>query len=272
MVLILALLALLAATNVQPMVSTEWLEAHLSDPNVRVIYVGSAGDYNHGHIAGARVMNHMETVQMGAAGHRLAPIDALVRAFTKAGVADGTHVVLYGDRPMEIGWVNSALIAIGHGADVSWLNGGMESWRAEKRHVETSTPQAGSGPLTARPGPDVFVDAAWMRSHLDSPATKILDVRTEREWNDGHLPNASLILWQDLFADRAMGKFKSPEEIKMVLARAGVKPDQEVVTYCAVGMRASLMAWAARSAGIPARIYIGSWQDWSSDSRNPIVK
>ena len=66
--------------------------------------------------------------------------------------------------------------------------------------------------------------------------------------------------------------FKSREEIKALLARAGVGPGQEVVTYCAIGMRASLMAWAARSVGIPARIYLGSWQDWSSDPKNPVVK
>jgi 3-mercaptopyruvate sulfurtransferase SseA len=37
-------------------------------------------------------------------------------------------------------------------------------------------------------------------------------------------------------------------------------------------MRASLMYWAARSVGIKARVYVGSWQDWSRDSSNPIVK
>jgi len=54
--------------------------------------------------------------------------------------------------------------------------------------------------------------------------------------------------------------------------KAGVAPGQEVVTYCAVGMRASLMYWAARSVGQPARVYVGSWQDWSRDASNPIAK
>jgi hypothetical protein len=55
-------------------------------------------------------------------------------------------------------------------------------------------------------------------------------------------------------------------------AAAGVAANQECVTYCAVGMRASLMYWAARSVGIPARVYVGSWQDWQRDSSNPIVR
>ena len=85
-----------------------------------------------------------------------------------------------------------------------------------------------------------------MRERLQSPTIKILDVRTTMEWNNGHLPNATLILWQDLYADQRMQKFKSTDEIRALLAKAGVAPNQSVVTYCAVGMRASLMYWAAR--------------------------
>jgi thiosulfate/3-mercaptopyruvate sulfurtransferase len=265
-------MALAAAATVSPWVSTEWVQAHLNDPQIRIIYVGEADDYGRAHIPGARLMDHMATVQMGADGHRLAPTDVLVRAFTKAGVADDTHVVLYGDSPMATGWVYMALASIGHGDDVSWLDGGIELWKSEKRAVSTSAPAAGTGPLTARLAPDTIVDAAYVRNLLESPGTKILDVRTQREWDAGHLPNATLILWQNLFADQHTQKFKSPEEIRALLAKAGVAPNQEVVTYCAVGMRASLMYWAARSVGVPARVYVGSWQDWSRDPANPTRK
>jgi thiosulfate/3-mercaptopyruvate sulfurtransferase len=214
----------------------------------------------------------METVQMSADGHRPASRDTLVRAFTKAGAADGARVVLYGDTPMATGWVYMTLASIGHGDDVSFLDGGVTLWQSEKRLVSTSTPAAGSGPLTARPAPDTLVDAAWVRGHLDSPKTKVLDVRTQQEFRNGHLPGATLILWQDLFADQRTLKFKSADEIRAVLARAGVAPGQDVVTYCMVGMRASLMYWAARSVGVDARVYVGSWQDWSRDSQNPVVR
>ena len=173
---------------------------------------------------------------------------------------------------MATAWVSMALVSIGHGDEVSWLDGGMKVWETEKRAVSTSSPAAGSGPLTARARPDSLVDSSWVRGHLESPTTKLLDVRTDQEWRGGHLPNATLILWQDLFQSVDTQKFKSPDEIRGLLARAGVQPNQEVVTYCAVGMRASLMYWAARTADIPARVYVGSWQDWQRDSANPIVK
>lgn len=268
----LPLLALAAAVSAPPIVSPAWLQAHLSDPQVRVIDVGDRGDYNRGHIPGARVLDHMETVQMNATGHVLAPADVLVRVLTKAGAADGVRVVLYGDSPMATGWVNTALASIGHGEEVSWLDGGIAAWKAEQRPTETAAPPAGAGPLTARPTSDLFVDAAYVRSHLASPTTKILDVRSDQEWKSGHVPNATLVLWQDLFADVKTQKFKSLDDIRALLAHAGVSSNQDVVTYCAVGMRASLMAWAARAAGIPARIYLASWQDWSHGGENPIAK
>jgi thiosulfate/3-mercaptopyruvate sulfurtransferase len=265
----LPVIALVAASAaVQPIVSADWLQGHLKDPQVRVIYVGEAGDYKKAHIPGARVMDHMETMS----GNRMVPDDVLLKVLAAAGAADGAHVVLYGDTPMATGWVNTAFILIGHGDEVSWLDGGFPGWQKDQRPVETAAPPPGKGPLTLKPAPDVVVDAAWVRARLNSSSTKILDVRSTREWNDGHLPNATFIRWQDLFADLQMQKFKTPDEIRALLANAGVAPNQEVVTYCAIGMRASLMGWAARSVGVPTKIYLGSWQDWSRDSRNPIAK
>ena len=273
----LHVLALLAATTVQPTVSTAWLQDHLKDPQVRVVYTGDRGAYDRAHIPGARFIDHMDTLagQMNAGGgmdHRMLPLADLAKALTaKAGVTDGAHVVLYGDQPMQIGWIYMTLAAVGH-ADVSLLDGNMNLWRSEDRPVTADvTPPAG-GALTVRPAPDVIVDAPYVKARLQSPDVKVLDVRTTMEWNNGHLPNATLILWQDLYADQRTGKFKSTDEIRALLTKAGVAPNQSVVTYCAVGMRASLMYWAARTAGINARVYVGSWQDWQRDSGNPVVK
>src|SRR5918912_1658729 len=109
----LHILTLLATTAADPIVSAAWLQSHLNDPTVRVIFVGDSDTYNHAHIPGARLLDHMETVQMGADGHRLASTDVLIRALSKAGVADGVRVVLYGDSPTATGWVNTAVVPLG---------------------------------------------------------------------------------------------------------------------------------------------------------------
>ena len=273
----LHILALLAATSVEPIVSTAWLQAHLADPQVRIIVTGDRGIYDRGHIPGARFIDHMDTVgmQTGAAGmeHRMLPPSDLAKVLAaKAGATDGTHLVLYGDSPMQTGWIYMTLAATGHADDVSMLDGGISLWRAENRAVSTEAPPAVTGTYTVRPAPDVVVDAAYVKERLQSPDVKVLDVRTTMEWSNGHLPGATLILWQDLYADQRMQKFKSIDEIRALIMKTGLTPNQSVVTYCAVGLRASLMYWAARASGIPARVYVGSWQDWQRDSSNPIVK
>ena len=258
-----------AASGPGPLVSTEWLQRHLDDPNVRIVVTGDEGRYNRGHIPGARFLEHMDTL---GSGHVLLPPEPLAAVLAKAGVTDGARVILYGDSPMTTGWVYMALASVGHAADVSMLDGSLELWRSEGRPVSTTPPHAGSGHITVRPAPDVAVDAAWVKSRLESPEVHLLDVRTTGEWDAGHLPGATLVLWQDLFADQRSLKFKSPDELRAVFTRAGVKPGQQVVTYCAVGMRASLMYWAARASRLPARVYVGSWQDWQRDATNPVVR
>ena len=85
-------------------------------------------------------------------------------------------------------------------------------------------------------------------------------------------------MWGGLFAfggglaDQATHRFKSADEIRAMFVKAGYKPGAEIVTYCAIGMRASLMFFAARYAGLPAKVYVGSWSDWSQRPGFPIVR
>ncbi len=240
---------------------------------VRIVFTGDRDVYDRAHIPGARFIDHADTVAMVGNQHRLMPAAELAKALAaKAGAADGAHIVLYGDTPMATGWMYMAFASVGHESDVSMLDGGIDLWRAEDRPVSKDAPPAATGTFTVRPAPDVIVDAAYVKARLQSPEVRVLDVRTTMEWNNGHLPGATLILWQDLYADQRSLTFKSIDEIRALLTKAGVAANQSVVTYCAVGKRASLMYWAARAAGVPARVYVGSWQDWQRDSSNPIVK
>ncbi len=260
------------APEARSLVSTAWLQEHLTDPEVRVVATGGRANYDRGHIPGATFVEHDDTLDMTAGRHQIKTPVALARVLEKAGVVDGARLILYGDSPMTTGWLYTAIASVGHGAHVSMLDGSMELWRSEGRAVSTTTPPVATGKLTVRSAGQHAVDAAWVRGHLKAPDIALLDVRTTREWNDGRLPGSTLILWQDLFTDPKTLKWKSPDELRALFARAGVKPGQQVVTYCAVGMRASLMAWAASSVGLPTHVYVGSWQDWSQDAANPVVK
>jgi thiosulfate/3-mercaptopyruvate sulfurtransferase len=257
--------------TVPAIVTIAWLQQHLNDSNVRVISTGDKGVYDRAHIPGARYISHDDAMVMGANQGLPAPA-LLASALANAGAVDNTHIVLYGDSPATTGWLFMAFASIGHGADVSMLEAGIDAWIAEGHSASTTAPPPANGTLTVRSTGDVVVDAAWVKARLESPTVRVLDVRTTGEWNAGHLPGAKLVLWQDLFADLKMQKLKPIDEIRKVFAAADVQSGQEVVTYCAIGMRASLMYWAARAAGVPARVYVGSFTDWQSNSTNPIVK
>jgi len=248
--------------------SLDWVAAHLRDPNVAIIATGEPQDYIAEHIPGARYLGHGETLD---ANHRLLGPEALAAVLARAGARDAAHVVVYG-HPMETGWLYMAFASIGHGGHFSILDGNLEAWRRARLPIDAVVVAEGRGRLTAKPSPDVIVDATYVREHLQTPAVKILDVRTQDERSRGYVPGSTLVLWQELFTDTKLLTFKPRDQIRALLANAGVTGDAQAVTYCAVGMRASLMYFAARYAGVPARVYVGSWQDWSSSNSNPIAR
>lgn len=262
-----------AATQDPPpgmVVSLEWLSQRLNDPRVRVITTGERAQYERGHVPGARFLSHEDTLNHESHG-LLAPA-ALAAALAKAGATDDARIVLYGESPMATGWLFMALASVGHEDHVSMLDGNLEAWRGKGFSVSTSAPPAATGQLTPKPAPDVVVTAPWVRERLQSSGVKLLDVRSERERANGYLPGSTLIIWRDLFKNPDQAIFKSRDEIRALLTKAGVGANDQVVTYCAVGMRASLMYFAARHAGLPARVYVGSFDDWQRQQGYPIVK
>src|SRR5207244_4397851 len=120
---------------------------------VRLITTGSKGVYDTGHIPGARFIDHMETLG-GGDGHHLLPPNELAKVLAKAGAADGTRIVIYGERPMETGWLFMTLAATGHAADVSMLDGNVALWQQEGHPIATDASPAATGTLTAKPAPD----------------------------------------------------------------------------------------------------------------------
>ena len=241
-------------------VSREWLASHLSDPAVVVIATGQVASFNAKHIAGARFLAHEDTMD---ATHRLLEPAELSKALAKAGGRDDARIVLYGNDAMTTGWVYMAFAAIGHGDHVSILDGNIEAWQRDGRPTSSEVRANASTRITVKPAPDVIVDRKWVSEKLKSPEVHLLDVRSVSERDRGFIPGSTLVLWQELFQDLSLLTFKSKTEIRALLTRAGLTPGQQAVTYCAVGMRASLMYFAARYAGVPARVYVGSWQDWS---------
>jgi thiosulfate/3-mercaptopyruvate sulfurtransferase len=268
--LLLVLASATAAAAPPTIVPLAWLQSHLNDPSVAIIDAGGDPEsFARGHIPGAGVLNHMATLRDG---HR--PVDpaALARIFAAAGARDDAHIVLYGEDAMSVGWMYGLFASIGHLDHVSVLDGNLAAWRAAKYPVASGPAAPAHGALSARtPSSPLVVDGRWVRQHLDDAKFRLADVRSEDEWKRGMIPGAVKMHWQEFYADKELGRLKPPAELRQVFERAGIT-NQTVVTYCAVGMRASLAYLAARTAGLPVLLYQGSMNDWESRPGYPLKR
>ncbi len=113
------------------LVTSEWLAAHLDDPQVVVLWTDQ-GSHDEALIPGARAVPH-ESLMTMQGGHQLAATDDLVRALRKAGVSNESHVVIYGDA-LSAGWLFFVLDHLGH-TRMSLLDGGLAKWRSEDRPI-----------------------------------------------------------------------------------------------------------------------------------------
>ena len=85
-------------TSDRVLVDPEWLQAHLSDPHVRVVEVDvSAAAYDDWHIDGAVLWNIYADLK--DADYRLAGTAALERLVTRSGIGPDSTVVFYGYAP-----------------------------------------------------------------------------------------------------------------------------------------------------------------------------
>lgn len=113
--------------------------------------------------------------------------------------------------------------------------------------------------------------AEWIASRLETPQIALVDARPDDEFTGsdggmggahaaGHLPGARQLVWDALVSRE--GRFLPDDQLHAKLEAAGAKPGVPVVSYCMVGMRASVVYFVARHLGYDARMYDGSIVDW----------
>lgn len=272
----LAILAVGVSAGAQApvIVSARWLAQHASDAGVIVLDVSHAPDtYQAGHIPGARFVSYMDVaVDRNGLTAEIPDAAPLRETFERAGVSSGSHVVLYSENPLMASRAFVALDYLGL-RNVSVLDGGLNAWRANGGTVSTD---AGAPPrpghITVHERPAIVADAAWIMAHRSARHLTLIDTRTDGEYlgtgdrhgmpSSGHIAGARQLQWQELFSDPQNGQFHTMSDLGAIYAKRA-PPGDTVVTYCWIGMRASMTYLVARALGYPAKIYDGSYQDWS---------
>lgn len=272
----LLLTLILAAGSDTVLVDARWLTAQIDRPEVVVLHAGARSDYQASHIPGARLVDVMQF--HSHEGDGLPAAESMVAALELAGVSDGSRIVVYGEG-LWAAVVYVALESIGLGPRTSMLDGGLAAWTAAGGAIEPGPgPTVARGDLSAGPAAGHVVEASWIAERLGRPEVDLIDARSPGEYagtareslpRTGHLPGARLLEWTEL-TDRSTGIFLAPDRLRSLFGARGVAPGDTVVAYCTVGMRASQLYVAARLAGFPARIYVGSMADWSPRTDLPI--
>jgi thiosulfate/3-mercaptopyruvate sulfurtransferase len=273
-----------ASSAREPMlVTVDWLGEHLNDPSLVLLQIGEKKDYDKGHIPGAQFLEYESISTPHGQGLmlELPPVEQLVSVFERLGVSNRSRIILY----FGTNWVTPTtrvywtLDYLGLGDRTSILNGGLVAWQASHHPVSTEARQAPKGSITPAPRKEIVADADWVSSHLNKPTITIIDARTHEFYNgsqsdgnprSGHIPGASNLSYLDLI-DQDNNKIKSADALKDLFRAAGLKPGNTMVSYCHIGQRATVLYFTARMLGYDAKMYDGSWEDWSHRTNLPIV-
>ena len=264
------------------LVTAEWLAAHLNDPDLVLLHVGERQGFDAGHLPGARYLDRSAISAPKTETSltlELPPTPQLVENFERLGISNTSRIVLY----FGSDWITPTTRAyftldyVGLGDRTSILDGGMPAWVAGGHAVSTQVVEPTRGRITVRPKPELVADAEFVKANIGKPPVVLIDSRLEQFYEGrekgmmpraGRIPGAKGVPFPSLVGED--NRLKDKAALEQLLARAGVRAGSTVVTYCHIGQQASLGYFVARYLGYPARLYDGSFEDWSRRADLPV--
>ena len=286
--------------TIDPIVSTEWLNANLGMENLIVIDIRSSKDYAAGHIPGS-ISEPFQTKMDPCTGPgsnwvvgsedclwlQVPDTDDLFDTIGMLGITRDSKVVLVSapnpGEPLFYGLANPTRVAVtliyAGVANAAILDGGYPKWVSEGRTVTEEVPVL--TPVTYRGSLDksMFVTLGHVRESIGKAV--ILDARDAHVYSGkvvepfadkpGHIPGSESLPTPWIWRHNPDGTYtyRKPEMLaKMASTAIGRFADpegKEIIIYCGVGGYAG--AWwfvMTQELGYEnVRIYDGSAQEWS---------
>jgi len=272
-----------AAGAIDPIVSTDWLEKNLNNPDLVIIDLRKVEDYKAGHIPGAvNAFYGSWAIKKGDLLNELPNLDDLAEVIGNAGIGANSLVVLTDTVekvPDQFGMTRVAWTLKYAGvANVAILNGGLSQWVKEKRTLSQDMVKAKATSFQATWKKNLFVDKAAVLAKLGKAT--IIDTRapgfyegkeklafvpkTGRIKGAVNLPVGLLYTKEGLYKDKA-------ELAALATKAAGSDPDKELILYCDTGKTCT--SWAFVMTELlgykNVEVYDGSSMEWLADPNAP---
>lgn len=271
------------------LVSTEWLNARLEDPAVRIVDVrghllweqrdrgtpwrNARSDYASAHIPGAVYLDFAsDLVDLdNPVPLQVAPFGKLQQVLADKGIGDEHMVVAYdADRSIfatRLWWI---FRLCGHG-NIRVLDGGWPKWQRERRRTSFDPPSYPPAAFTACARCQYRSDIDEVRRILGASNAVLLDARAVEDFSGkpkwaargGHIPGALNLPASTLL--RGDGTFKCIAELRDLVDACRLPRDAPVIAYCGLGLASTAVAFALDMLGFQdVRVFDGSWAEWGS--------
>ncbi|HKO73022.1 MAG TPA: 3-mercaptopyruvate sulfurtransferase [Bradyrhizobium sp.] len=278
--------------NDDPLVSTDWLAAHLDDPKLKVIDASykmpgvlplPSEDYLKAHIPGAVFFNVNTIADPDDPRPHMYPgAEQFARDVSALGISSDDTVVAYDSG----GWVAAPrawwmFLSFGH-PDVKVLDGGLRKWVSEARPTESGQVSPKPGKFQAKLDPSFVRSKHQLLKNLETNREQLVDARPRprfegtvaEPWSgrrSGHIPGSRNVPYADLF-DPNTGTMKSLEELRRAFNGGGVDLEKPIVTTCGSGVSALVLTLALYRLGARGTaLYDGSWAEWGLPDGPPVA-